>query len=535
MTLAIDEYNIVVDGVSLNQTWRKTTTKYIPARGSGGTMKTLGIEFVIEGDTEQELRDRWELTQEQFNKVDPTVYCYRSDSSIRENEWGPTDGETISSVCTVSIMPQMPSTRLSKYCYLEIVFQLNGNTPPSRVPGSPQAGAEGMEGLISGIEIVNTADVGEMDTLVASGVFRPLSDEATVGPVGIDSVYEEDTTGNTVIVFSTPIVPPSMTPQNGKRPQFYADVTGTVRYNGHHAIKRVTDSVVVIDFPFSELENAGSVSIGAVKTASELFEASKEEIYKLMGIGKNNVILINKMLKENPDATCDFEVTAQEQDFVPGGIGDGHTQLARTCVMRVVDDGPPDEWETDPELAFLGAGPGTVPKYNTIEGRVIFNKDAMTGTLEQAWGEVSSDIFARARIIAGKTLQIRKTQLSFDPGTPAIGFTFTCVENFHDAVLVEKNLEIQTVTEPYIYARGLTLHGVQIAASVPVKIYTQTITRVGRGLADLSAYPAPSEAGYTFVEKMEGENLRGPIQVADLGGDFYAQKFTRTFARLKLS
>lgn len=535
MTLSIDEYNVVVGGVSLNTSWRKTTTKYIPARNSGASMKTIGIEFVIEGDTEEELRDRWQQTQDEFNKVDPEVYCYRSNSAIRENEWGPSDGETVSSVSSVSVMPQMPSTRLSKYCYLEIVFQLNSNAPPSGVPGSPQAALEEADGLVTGIEIVNVADVGEMDTLVCTGSFRPLSDAATVGPVGISSIYEENSTGLAVIEFTAPITPPSMTLSNGKKAQLYADITGTTRYNGHHSVKRVTDSIVVIDMDFSELENAGSVSIGAVKTAEGLFDEAKEEIYQLMGIGENNVILINKMGKNNADGTYDFELTAQEQDFVPGGIGDGHTQLARTCVMRVVDDGPPDEWETDPELAFLGAGPGTVPKYDTIEGRVVFNKDAVTGTLDEAWGAVSSDIFARARIMAGKTLEIRKTQLSYDLSTPAIGFTFTCVENFHDSVLVEKTLETSTATEPYIYARGLTLHGVQVSAAVPVKIYTQTITRVGRGLVDMTAYPAPTESGYVFVQKLESDSQKGPSQIADLGGDFYSQKLTRSYARLKLA
>jgi hypothetical protein len=525
----IDEYNMVVDGIGLNNSWRKSTSRIVEMRPPAAAAKTAAIEFIIEADTEDELAERWAITKNEFNKAGVSAYGYRETDTAKLFDYSPReDGETRMAYSSVSMIAQEEQTALSIYAILEISATVTDS--PSGSSGGAMAGAkDAPRGSLDGIEFVTVHEAGERVTLTAAGSFGGQLGEESLGPLSIISVTENSTTGFCVFHFTETVSPPS------DDEKMYCTISGTTKYNGQYAVKNVEENSVEVVLAFAGAETTGTISIGDVETAEELLTLGEDEIFDAMGIGQNNVTLVGRMVKTNGDGTVDFMFSAQEQDFVPGGIGDGRNQLVKSVTMSVVEDAPLETWEQDADLEQFGGG--TAPTPITIEGSVAINVNASSGSLRADWLGIQSAIVGRAVAIAGSgDLQILKIEARYGTGTPSIGFTITALAEFGGAISLEKVEQSETNYEAFVYTKGPNLHGVQFPQVEPVVVYTRSITRAGVGEVDLSLYPPMVQAGYYMhLRKVVDGPNRGPVASADLGNNVYLQMRTETWLRLKLA
>lgn len=524
MVNSIQEFNIVVDGVSLSNDWRITTSRYIQARNSQGTQKMVGIEFVIEADTEQELKERWDITQREFNKTYINAYGYRSDANQKEFVIGMDDGETVSCTCNVSELGQGEHTRFSKECYLEISCDLT--LSPTGGKSIPVSDMPTIEGLQEEVVLVRFMEADNSEKIVCQGTFKSIMDQESIGPITIDDIVLDSPSGFPKIEFATPITPPTL--------PAYVTITGTAGYNGKFAIHSAGANEIIFKGIYTTDESTGTANVGLVRTGEALYDDNYQTILDLMGVGVDNVTLIHKHEEDIGDGRFTFTLTAEEQDFVPAGLGDGHTNLVASVALGISSPEEEDGWEQDPDLIPFGGQ--SAPKPCVIDGHVVINRDASSGDLTQDWAACQSDIIARAESqLAGATLSIKGLSLDFDKRSNTIVFKMLCYEDFNDVLMLEKNETIDVDFSPYVYEKGTALHGVQYPNAIPVKVLTRKIARLGKGSVDLSTYPAPTESGYSFVLKSssDGPN-RGPLSAQFMGNDYYLQTRVEVWLRLKL-
>lgn len=523
----IDDYNIVVGGVSLNNSWRKTTTGITIVRDSQGFNKVAGIEFVIEADTEAQLADRLEQTAREFNKRDAPCYGYRTTDADRIFDWSTGDGESQEITCAVTMLPQEEETKFSYYLYMEISASLVIKSPPGG--GGPNRPVEVIDGLVGNVmEIVETHETGETTTIVASGLFATLLQPTTKGPFTVTTITLDATTG---FIKCTLTGAPA-----GVVAGDYATLVGTALYNGQWTVVDVGADYLVLDYTFIANDTSGgTINCGVISQAKDLFETAKPGILSILGAGANGLTVVHRTGQDVGDGTYEFTISLQEQDFVPGGIGDGDTQLVRSAQMRIVTQGS-QNFETDAALSAYGSG-----AYGILiaEGTVVLNRESaqFVDDLEGLWDStIRADVLARIIARAGATsITVTVEDISIDVTTPQISFTIACVDqNFTNAMVLERVTTKSITDEPWIFSKGNGLHGIQFEAAPPIAVITRVFTRVGVGNVDLSAIAAPVEAGFSFHLQNATDEERGPIKAGELS-NVYMQKRIETWLRYKTS
>lgn len=521
---SLDEYNIVVDGVSLVNEWRKTTSRIVEGRSDFSTSKTASIEFIIEGDDEEDLADHWNITKSEFNRQYAEIYGYRETSSIKDFVYSMNDGETIKTHSNVSIMPQQVSTRFSLCCVLEILAEMSDNVTGGGIPaiGTEQPAVEGM---LTQLEIVRLWETGQTETASTVAAFQTVAAPESDGPYSITTITEDSGTGYALLTLGSSVSDP---PDDG-----YVTITGTVRYNGKHRIHAFGGSTVILRRDFIEAEAGGVANFGEIKTSAELAEAGEDTILELLGVGEEGTMsLVHRVLRDNGDGTHELELVAQEQDFLPDG-GGGPGQLVAALTMRVVPV-EEDGWQNPPDLSSFGAG--VAPINHVVEGQVVFRRSVSSGDLKADWDTVEDDIIGRAQAATGNpdwTPVV--TRLSFDLATPAVAFTFEAIENYNDVLMMEQITSREEPNEDFIYARGDGFHGIQNNNSEPIHVITRKIVRLGVGREENFKLPALTEDGYYMhLHHTSYGPDKDNISHRELGDDFSLQTVTETWFRLLL-
>ena len=528
---SVDEYNVIANGVPLINSWRKTLTPIVKSRDSTATMKSAAVEFLIMGDDEEDLATKLRQTEQEFNLRDARCYGYRTADGTagvnRTFDFHTGDGETQALYSNVSMMPQEDQTELSYYMYLEITCDLVLDPPGT---GGINPGIlDAVPGLQEALEIVSVYEVGNNLTVSTGGTFKQIIDAESIGPFTVVSVADDGQGRAEITLSGAPA---------GAVVGDYVTIVNTQNYNGRSTILEISGSDIVINKNYVVNETSGDVNIGAVQTASDLFDASFGAIKTLMGVGTNNLTLVNKTINDNGDGTLSFVLVAQEQEFVPGGIGDGDTQLVRSIAMKVLPQ-EVDGWEEDvtSPLNTFGAS-ATPPTVAVIDGMAILNRSAITLSLDAHWtATVRTAVITQACINFGTVIgsvQISSESVKFDGGTPAIAFQITVIKDFNAAVQFEYTRSWSIKHDSFIYSRGALLHGIQAKSGEPIKVITRTFSRIGVGEVDLSTVAAPVDAGYTFHLEAEDETNQGPVKFQGITG-CYIQTRTETFFRLKLS
>jgi hypothetical protein len=524
---SIDEYNVVVGGVSLNSAWRKTTTQIVIVRDSTGTSKMAAIEFVVEADNEADLAARWRATEQEFNTKNVAAHGYRINAANKIFDWGTDDGETISISSNVSMKADEAQTTLAYYGYLEIVADMNLEQGGGGGGVVPPIGGD-IDGLLGPIVIAEIRDGGGNITRSAGGSFSALIEGAAIGPVAIVSIVSDD--GAAKINFGEVVSGIASAP--------YAQVTGTINYNGQWQITEVGldggtgFTYIVISAVFVASETAGSVLIGEATSAEDLFDEARASILGILGAGEDNLTVVHQHTQNAEDGTFEFTITVQEQDFVPGGIGDGDTNLVKE--VRMVTGLPEltGMWEADSDLEDIGAS-SAAPSTVNIIGEVVLNRPAITGSLQSHWDAIKADIIARAEAgIDGEDLTLKSTDVSFNHATPSISFSLSFINGFTDAIMLERTTSFSLEREVFPYQVGDGLHGLQFPNEEPVKVIQIEITRVGVGEVDLQRSD-PTETGYYFHHHLEKGSSRGPLGDGALANVFVQSRID-TYFRFKL-
>lgn len=539
MTETIDEFNIVVDEVSLNNSWRKTTSGIAKGRDSTGTMKNAAVEFVIEGNDEEDLAEKIRLTEREFNKENPRAYGYRTadgtDGVNRIFDYHTGDGESVGVYSNVSELNEA-HTRFSRYMMLEITCDLTVKTPD--VVPQPGGQTADIDGLVEPMEIVEVYETGNWQTKSITGKFTFDTGDNSVGPFTINSVAKQasgDYEGRAKFTLGSA--------PTGLSVGDYAIVIGTTFYNGKFAVLDISGSDVVLAVDYTQDESPGGASLtgGTVTTAKEQYEAAYDTIKGLIDVSASeskDITLVHKVEQELSDGTFEFALTSQEQEFIPGGKGDGDTQLVRAIQMKV-GKAQVKEWEVDTsELSFAGAST-TPPKAVEASGVVRLNKEAITDTLEEHWendikAAVISQIEDHINVAAGQ-FEESMTDVVFNGTQPSIAFVIQGYEDFDGVIRVERIETVQTPHDAYIYPKGNGLHGRQTPDVEDIPVLTRQLTRVGKTEIDFSSWSAPTEAGYTFHLHDENETTRGPLDLEGIGQDLYIQTKTEIYFKLKLS
>lgn len=535
----IDEYNVVCEGVSLKNDWRKTTTGIMKGRNSTGTMKNAAIEFIIEGDDEEDLAEKIRITEREFNKENARVYGFRTvdgtDGVNRIFDYHLGDGESVGVYCNVSEMNEA-HTRFSRYMMLEVYCDLTVKLPSGvSAPGAPEAD---IDGLLEPMEIVEVYETGNWQTKSISGKFTYSVEDDSLGPWTIDAIAEKsggDHDGKAEIQLAA-------TP-SGLAVDDAVFINNTTFYNGRHRVVDITGDNVTIDTEHTQDETLGSpasITGGEVETAKEKYDAAYSTLKALIDVSASeskDITLVHKVEQQLNDGTFEFTLTSQEQEFIPGGKGDGDTQLVRTVQMKV-NKAQVKEWEQSSDLSF--ARPSTTPpKIIEAAGLVMLNKEAITDSLEEHWeNDVKSDVIARIEThlnLAAGEFDEATVQVTFNGTNPAIAFIITGYEDFDTVLSVELVKTTQTPHEAMVYSKGSGLHGLQTPDVEDVPVITRQLTRVGKTEVDLSQLTAPTESGYTFHLHDEVETVRGPLDIEGLGTDLYLQTRTEVYLKLKLS
>lgn len=520
--MTIDEYNVVLDGVSLVNDWRKTLSTHVEIRDPGAGQKLITIDFLIEADTEAELAERWEITRREFNRQATEAFGYKTNPADRLFEYKLGDGETLRIDAAVSDVPQDIETAYSKPCALEIAATITGD--PTGSTGSVLVPQDEIEGLATSLAVVTTSEAGETPIKVIDGVFTSIARDTTIGPLTIASIA--DSSGRALVTTTTNI--------SGAPDTAYAAITGTLAYNGRHrVISQPSANSVILDVPFAGAEAAGTMDIGSVALAGELLEDAFETIMERLGVGEENYTLIERHVNEVGDGTVEFMFAAQQQDFVPAGLGDGHTQLVKSVLLRVAEMDDDELYLSDPAYAALGAG--SPPRTHAIEGFVTINRLASSGNLHQDWAACEDDILDRAEFVVGQPLTPRSVKLTYDTATPGIGFTIFVYENLNSAIMLDVSIEKSEDEDPFVFNRGDGLHGIQFDDRVPIRVYTRRCMRVGTDEADWDLLPPLTETGFFFhrVSFTDGPDplpQEGPNRM----GTIYTNQRVETWIRLKL-
>jgi hypothetical protein len=172
---------------------------------------------------------------------------------------------------------------------------------------------------------------------------------------------------------------------------------------------------------------------------------------------------------------------------------------------------------------------------HAIEGTVYINKEALTGSLADAWDLLESDIIARAEQLVGKEFQAQRVDRTFDGKTPSIGFSIVAFENFSAAIMLERTTTRTTPLDALVFHRGSTLHGIQFDDTVPIVTIERSVVRLGRGDISLELPPLEEDGYYMHKNAVVEGPTRGPLKMGLLGDDFYQNRLVETWLRLKLS
>ena len=529
MPATIDEYNVLVNGVPLINSWRKTTTQIVTSRDARGVVKNAGIEFVIQGTDETDLATKKRVTEREFNQLNPVAYGYRTaDGSGGVNrlfDYSLGDGESLRITSSVSDVPQDALTEYSRYMYLEVLCEMSGETPPGGIP-TPGEDQEDIPGMKEPLIITTVYESGDTKTIGTEGVFYTDYEPTSVGPLTITDV-DDNGVGKARITLSG-----NYTLPNGS----YVVITGTTYYNGRWKVTAGSGTAVIdIDSAYLGTESSGTLSGGEITTALQQYEAAKETIYGLLGVGANNITIVHKFERENGDGTFEFTMNAQEQAFVPGGEQDDDSQLVRSILLRVLPK-KVQEWEKQ-DLSSIG-GTSTVPSTVVVEGSVVLNRRNLTAELIDHWtAELQAEVLTRIAAAVGAditTLDVQSIDLAADISTPAIGFTISLWGNYNNVMAIEYTRGVKIPHDAFIYAKGV-LHGIQFKKSEDIHVITRTFMRLGDGIADLSALGPPVETGYYFHLHEEDDSQRGPLAFDnDIGDNIYRQIRNETWFRLKL-
>lgn len=524
---SLDEFDIIVGGVNLVNTWRKTTTGIVVVRDSLGVAKVAGVEFVIEADTEAQLSDRLDATMREFNKRNVEMKGFRSTEADVIFHWYSGDGETQDIQCVVTMLPQM-ETKNSYYMYLEITANLVLNVPPG---GGTLRPTDEIEGLVGqNVQVVEVHEAGETTTISASGAFQTILADEDLGPFTITQIIDDTAGGTSYIRVQLATTPTGVIVGD------YATLTGTTTYNGQHEVVDVDGNDLVLNYPYIiDDTSGGTCNVGEIKLARALLDAAKPAIMTLMGVGSNNLTLTHRTINDLGDGVAEFNFVAQEQDFVPGGIGDGDTQLVRAIQMRIAEQSHQGLELNSAVNSFGAADYGVM----VAEGQVVLNRDSASfvDDLETLWtSTIRADILTRIVARTGaSSITVTFEDISIDITTPAINFTITAVDsNFNNALVLEYNRSQSVVDEPWIYSKGNGLHGIQFEAAPPIATLVRVVVRVGVAQVDLSTLAAPTEAGYSFHLHSYTDDERGPIRAGELT-NVYMQKRTETWLRYKTS
>jgi hypothetical protein len=529
MTDRLNEYDVEVNGVTLNNDWRKSMSGIARGRSTDNTKKMLGLEFVLEADDDADLAEKIAITEREFNVENPTVKAYRLSKGTGDDEvideFSPTDGESLGIYSIVTELPQEDSTEFSRYMYLEVSADLVQKSPTGIPrPGSPEV----MPGLVEAIEIVEIESPGNIKTVSAGGIFQTITDETTIGPDSIVGVTENTT------MAGTDYIDVEVADASAYSVDDYVQIQGTVRYNGKFLIKNTTATKITVDTPFKANEGAaGTIASGNLQLAKDLFDDAYADIKTLMGVGTDNMVIAGKTTQNLAGGEYEFQIVAQEQNDMPAALfSDGDTDLVRSIGMKVVS-AELKEWETNGDLSAFGSS-STPPGAVIVDGIVTLRKESVTLALDEHWeNDIKSAVLTKIDAHLNDTMDLQKIELTYDGSSPAIGFQIQGMIDFNDAFVLEYTTSEDIDHEAYIYSRG-TLHGIQYKAAEDIKVISRTLMRVGVGEKDLSTLSAPTETGYVFHLHKEKNTNRGPLVMGEKS-NVYIQSRTETYLRLKTS
>jgi hypothetical protein len=505
MTLAKDEYNIVVGGVSLSNPWRKTTTGIVISRDDSSTVKSAAIEFCIEAENEAQLAERWKITESELNNKWIDAYGYRTNSDAKIFDWSPGDGEVITLTSIVSMLPQEPQTGFSIFAYLAIAVEMTG----PRGGGSIIPGEEGRFGALF-IEFNEIYESSRLITRSASGAFAFKVGDADTGPFTITGIV--DSGGLTRINVSETITFIG---------DGFASINGTLRYNGKHGVTSVGSNFVVINKAFEGGESAGTLFLGNVEMAEDVYLSNRRAILDELGVGNEdeNMTLVSEHKVTIGDGTMEFILVAQQQDFVPGGLGDGDTQAVKKISMHV-NIAKPEEW-----ALREGETAAEIPDLITIEGAAVLDRRVVGSDPSQLWGDIETEVLQKAadmEKISAPTVIAR--QLRFDPVGCQLVFNLACMGNWSGVMEYKIIFSHTTHRQTFVFPVGNDTDGIQFDRSNKTKTVqiTQNLVSVDRDEDfedETKEYHKPEEDGFEFLHLDASWSIT-PVHVNDVGEVF---------------
>jgi hypothetical protein len=510
-----DTYNVLVNGVSLNNSWRSTLSEMVESIDMQGRAKVIAVDFIIEAPDAETLALRWNQTKREFSTEFSHAVGYVEDPANPIFDYRVGDGVTMDIQTGVSDNPELVETRNTKVCTLEIWVAMDpetvqgGSITDTPLPARP-------EELIGNVEKATTIEAGGALIKSVQGGVAPLVGPATEGPFTITGITDDN---GEVLVTIAEVFDPAEPPDYP-----YVQIAGTANYNGNHRVKNMpTTSSFRLATGFVTGETSGTLFVGEVERADDLYEEIKPYLIALLELTEKEAILTDSK-QHMGDGTIEFVLATREMDQALGfdpqedDIGEYKVQAFTPVISKLPWEG--GDWSTSSDLAALSL-PSERPEMIGYHGEITINRKALDNqTLKTLWEtsmrQDALDYFD-ARSDGYDEIVVEKVVYDYDAS--AIIFDFVFLASYTGLMEISYNKAWEITHDAWIYPKGDGTHGIQVDSTEPIALFARSLTVLHHeGSKPTMTLPPLTETGYAFHLKDENEETRGPGKEQEMEG-----------------
>ena len=460
-----------------NEDWR-TIDGDFGESSSSDNYRFLVCNFQIEGDTEEELTDRFNETRTEFLSKGQRVRFSLDDTSGKYYaDIAPGDGEHTDVQSWIQPNPAHKQTGHRLRLQFIVVAIQNA--------GSGAAGtATGLEGTQGTTRVNSQFNASRIESRTFQATFGSLLDPDANGPFTIISV-EDDGSGNARFVFSAPV---GVVFAAGMK----LITSGTANYPGQHVITAIASDKVTTETPFGATDT-GTATIGETDDADEVYQNQRNSIL---------TTFLQTATDGDRDGTSLLALTVEQVETLEGGsLVNVFLQSRRIKPSTGIVGERELKFEVETEAVQQWPQhqqAGAVPNIVSIWGYLDIDEAHVSPSLDQMWDE---EIEPAVRfIVSNETGETPKPIVLRRKFTDEGRIQFQCIYQTKNATVLHYKRTIAWRVDPDYVKLGGTegFHHVQRPAVPPPTFATVTVSRVGIGSVLLNV-DAPKLAGFTAV------------------------------------
>lgn len=506
--LSVDDQNLD------NGSWRRIVHFPSIVRSDDGSIEKMAVEFIVMGDTADEVDTRVQSTIEDFTIRNPRAKLWFDDDKATPTyDWFPGDGTHIEMMSIVSVVPE--EARTQKAAQFVLVVTSSTEVPES-TGGVVSDLGDKPEGLSGSIEVVKTFFDSERYTLAASGRFVSTLNESAEGPYAIESV--SDTGGKATFNLESPSVITADI-DNG----MFVDISSPSEYEGRHFVTAFANgnASVVTDTSFgsSEADVGATLLLGTTDTAEDNFQSAKSQILEnLLETGSNGT-----PNSESPHMVKSSEIvsfSSEKKNALEFVLGSSPSALVsgqgseRGLVYNIRFE-EHDMWNAGLVQPTVGM---------VAEGKCSITEDAReSGNLRALWKSIEETVISQMEAINGEEfgggLRHVKSAYFVDYATNDIRFNIGCTGRYNGTLSYSASHAFAEQKQRTAWLDTDGFDHLQEPKGPNRKMAMITVSWVGdEGGAPPTPTP-PSESGFTYV--FDSSNVVREEQLESESGSRY--------------